>query len=91
MTRVRAEEDRVYRKRYAQFSQLGVGVTAAAQTIFDSLAKTLPCRWDRDNIIILDTVRLSPPYDVESIRYVHHVHQSHAFVFSVLFLLVPID
>lgn len=70
VSRVRAEEERVFRSRNAQFSQLGVGVTLAAQSIFDSLAKTYPCKWDRDIIVILDSVRLSPPYDVKSITYV---------------------
>jgi len=68
VARVRAEEDRIFRKRHAEFTQVGVGVTPAAQAIFDALAKTLPCKWDREVIVILDTVHLAPPYDVKSIR-----------------------
>lgn len=66
--RARAEEDRGYRDRYVKYMQTGVGVTQAAQAIFNTLVKTLPCKWDHNVIVILDTVRLSPPYDVNSIR-----------------------
>lgn len=65
---VRAEEERECRKRHSQFMKIGVGVTPTAQNTFDLLEKTLPCKWDHDVIVILDSVRLSAPYDVNSIR-----------------------
>lgn len=52
----------VLRARHAEYTRIGVDVTAEAQRVFDALAKTLPCRWDRDTIVVLDSVRLSRPY-----------------------------
>lgn len=66
--RLRAEQEKTFRKRHDEFAHVGVGVSADAQAIFNTLAKTTPCKWDNDSIIILDTVRLNPPYDVGSIR-----------------------
>lgn len=67
VTRVRAEEDRIFRRRHSEYAQVGIDVSPAAQAIFDTLAKTLPCKWQRDIIVILDTVHLAPPYDVRSL------------------------
>lgn len=44
-------------------------MTANAQAVFDALVKTLPCEWDKEDIVVLKSVRLAPPYDVKSIRY----------------------
>lgn len=43
----------------------GVGVTAHAQEIFDELAKTMECRWDKEDILCFD-VRITKPYGVEN-------------------------
>ncbi|KAK4373205.1 hypothetical protein RND71_008589 [Anisodus tanguticus] len=47
--------------------RFGIGVTAEAQNIFDALSKTLPVRWDKTVIVVMNEVRVSSPYLPESV------------------------
>jgi len=48
-------------------SKIGVGVTAEAQHIFNSLTKMdLACKWEGTTIIVADIIRIESPYTVES-------------------------
>jgi len=49
-------------------SKLGRGVSVLGQLVFDALDRTLPCRWDEPNIIVLDSVYVPPPYTAEGVR-----------------------
>eukprot|EP01063_Lacrimia_lanifica_P019678 TRINITY_DN27135_c0_g1_i1.p1 TRINITY_DN27135_c0_g1~~TRINITY_DN27135_c0_g1_i1.p1 ORF type:complete len:189 (+),score=107.13 TRINITY_DN27135_c0_g1_i1:131-697(+) len=53
----KVEEQRAERKK-----KIGHDVTIEAQDVFDYIAKTLPCEWDKDTIVIFDIVTLSSPY-----------------------------
>ncbi|WFD26926.1 hypothetical protein MNAN1_001915 [Malassezia nana] len=59
------------RERAAQLGPPEAG--ELGQSVFDSLSKTLPCRWHESHIIVLDDVVISGPnYDVAS-TYVPNV------------------
>ncbi|KAI8390866.1 anticodon-binding domain-containing protein [Radiomyces spectabilis] len=68
LDRLRGRESDAMKGHLQQAAKIGVGVTKEAQDIFDALAKTLPCRWSNDTIIVLDEVLISPPYEVENCK-----------------------
>lgn len=68
LPRLKAEQERIFRKRHIEFTHIGVGVTPEGQAVFDVLAKTLPCEWEGNVIVVFGTVRLGPPYDIKSIK-----------------------
>ncbi|KAK6922129.1 LSM12, anticodon-binding domain [Dillenia turbinata] len=64
---VRAREEAAIRQAGIESERIGVGVTAEAQNIFDALSKTLPVRWDKTVIVVMNEVRVSSPYLPESV------------------------
>lgn len=50
----------------------GKGVTSEGQTIFDLIYKTIPdTRWDGKDIVILDDIKVTPPYKIDNIITLH--------------------
>ncbi|XVF84905.1 hypothetical protein PTKIN_Ptkin17bG0077000 [Pterospermum kingtungense] len=64
---LQAREDSAIRKAEADSERFGVGVTSEAQSLFDALSKTLPVRWDKTVIVVMNEVRVSSPYLPESV------------------------
>ncbi|RIA91836.1 anticodon-binding domain-containing protein [Glomus cerebriforme] len=70
MDRIQAREIQAVKETQAALARIGVGVTQKAQDIFDALSKTLPCRWAKESIIVLEEVRIDPPYDIDDCKAV---------------------
>ncbi|XP_023553179.1 uncharacterized protein LOC111810664 [Cucurbita pepo subsp. pepo] len=64
---LRAREELAIRQAETDAERIGVGVTSEAQSIFDALSKTLPVRWDKSVIVVMNEVRVSNPYLPESV------------------------
>ncbi|RUP49789.1 anticodon-binding domain-containing protein [Jimgerdemannia flammicorona] len=64
--RLQTREAQTLKEATQQLARIGVGVTTEGQDIFDALSKTLPCRWHKESIIVLDDVLISPPYEIEN-------------------------
>mmetsp|Transcript_36364 Transcript_36364/g.88823 ORF Transcript_36364/g.88823 Transcript_36364/m.88823 type:complete len:183 (+) Transcript_36364:38-586(+) len=63
--RLRQREAAALQKIEREQARINANVTAEVQAVFDALAKTLPCRWDGDDIVVMDVVRIRPPYGVD--------------------------
>lgn len=61
------ERQQVEQRRKVYLAK-GVNVSKEAQFVFDSLHKTLPCRWNGKSIIVFDEVTVNPPYTPESCK-----------------------
>ncbi|KAJ8773832.1 hypothetical protein K2173_008295 [Erythroxylum novogranatense] len=59
---LQAREELALRQAETEAERIGVGVTAEAQSLFDALSKTLPVRWDKTSIVVMNEVRVSAPY-----------------------------
>ncbi|KAL8052583.1 hypothetical protein ABFX02_05G014300 [Erythranthe guttata] len=64
---LQAREESAIRQAEADAERIGVGVTSEAQSLFDALSKTLPVRWDKSTIVVMNEVRVSSPYLPESV------------------------
>ncbi|XP_061985517.1 uncharacterized protein LOC133704644 [Populus nigra] len=64
---LQAREELALRQAEADAERIGVGVTAEAQSIFDALSKTLPVRWDKTVIVVMNEVRVGSPYLAECV------------------------
>ncbi|MED6143639.1 hypothetical protein PIB30_007942 [Stylosanthes scabra] len=64
---LQAREELAIRQAEADAERIGVGVTSEAQSIFDALSKTLPVRWDKTVIVVMNEVRVSSPYNPDSV------------------------
>ncbi|KAF9986633.1 hypothetical protein BGZ75_001573 [Mortierella antarctica] len=66
--RIRQREQQAVREAQAAAARIGVGVSTAGQEIFDALSKTLPCRWAKESIVVMDEVIIAPPYEPENCK-----------------------
>eukprot|EP00793_Prasinoderma_coloniale_P000265 PRCOL_00005775-RA len=64
---VAQREAAAVKKAEAAGRKIGVGVSAHAQKVFDALQRTMECSWDGPCIVVLDEVRISPPYDTTAV------------------------
>ncbi|KAG6398807.1 hypothetical protein SASPL_140278 [Salvia splendens] len=64
---LQSKEESAIRQAEAEAERIGVGVTPQAQSLFDALSKTLPVRWDKSTIVVMNEVRVSSPYLPESV------------------------
>ncbi|GER32321.1 LSM12-like protein [Striga asiatica] len=67
LTSLQSKEESAIRQAEADAERIGVGVTAEAQLIFDALSKTLPVRWDKTTIVVMNEVRVGSPYQPDSV------------------------
>ncbi|XP_038044549.1 protein LSM12 homolog [Patiria miniata] len=60
----RAEE--AIKAKQTAFKLLQEGVSAEAQSLFHTISKTLPCKWQGPVIVVNESVEIPPPYGTEN-------------------------
>ncbi|KAF6157333.1 hypothetical protein GIB67_004271 [Kingdonia uniflora] len=65
---LQSREENAIRLAELAAERIGMGVSSEAQRLFDALFKTLPVRWDRDVIVVMNEVRVSSPYLPENVN-----------------------
>ncbi|KAG0366288.1 hypothetical protein BGZ54_005568 [Gamsiella multidivaricata] len=68
LDKIQQREQQAIREAQAAAARIGVGVSSIGQDIFDALSKTLPCRWAKDSIVVMDEVIIAPPYEPENCK-----------------------
>ena len=43
-------------------NRIGNNVSELAQNMFNAMSNTMPCEWNNDNIIVLETIIIKAPY-----------------------------
>ena len=64
--------------------QIGVGVTRQAQAVFDSINKTLPCKWKERDIVVIGEVTIAAPYAADNCTVVPGAEKTLEQVLKVL-------
>ncbi|KAF2106300.1 anticodon-binding domain-containing protein [Lophiotrema nucula] len=81
---LRAREEQTIREMKKKDLQKGKGVTKEAQDIFDTIARTLPTRWNGTEIIVNDAVIIESPYAIENARAATGKDQSLAHIKKIM-------
>ncbi|KAF9541085.1 hypothetical protein EC957_003412 [Mortierella hygrophila] len=68
LDKIQQREQQAIREAQAAAARIGVGVSTIGQDIFDALSKTLPCRWHKDQIVVMDEVIISSPYESDNCK-----------------------
>ena len=63
-----ARQKRALTKAHEDSMRIGNNVTVYGQAIFDCINKTMPCEWDQQDIVVLNEVRIAPPYTPDHCR-----------------------
>lgn len=68
---LKAREVSAVRKLQDREAKRGKGVTREAQEVFDAISRTMPVRWDGQQIVVSDSVAIEAPYRVENCQPLH--------------------
>ncbi|KAK9474207.1 anticodon-binding domain-containing protein [Dipodascopsis tothii] len=66
LSTVAHKENAAVRAASQQAASKGAGVSADAQSLFDALTRTLPCKWVGQTIVVMGDIRIDPPYTLDS-------------------------
>ncbi|CAB1103939.1 unnamed protein product [Ectocarpus sp. CCAP 1310/34] len=62
------KENKALQEATKAWAQINPGATNEGQAIFDLFTKTLDCSWSDQSIVILESVRIDPPYTADNCR-----------------------
>jgi len=73
---IRRREQEMISVRMEEKESIGVGVSMDGQKLFDTIRKTTPCVWSGTSFIVLESVRVQPPYTAASCQLIQSKNQT---------------
>eukprot|EP01134_Creolimax_fragrantissima_P001975 CFRG1975T1 len=66
MERVKQRYAKAVHKARENAAKINKNVSSDDQALFNCISKTLPCSWEGSTMVVLDTIKINPPYVPEN-------------------------
>ena len=65
-SKLQTREENAILQRQKEAKHINPYTSLKGQLIYDQYVKTLPCKWDQNDIVILNSVKIAPPYTINN-------------------------
>jgi hypothetical protein len=66
--KLNTKEEKAIMERQKEARKLGKSVSAEGQRVFDAISRVYDCEWAGEEIVVLDSIHVAPPYQGASVK-----------------------